>query len=92
MPATSTHNITFRLTLADAYDGVLRVLTDAQRFGLDLVSLALQPGGNGGELAIAMSSPAPVDLDLLALRFARHPAVLCVNSIPVGDALKVMAG
>ena len=92
MPATSTHSVTFRLTLADAYDGVLRVLTDAQRFGLDLVSLALQPGGNDRELAIAMSSPAPVDLDLLALRFARHPAVLCVNCIPTGDALKVMAG
>ncbi len=80
--------VTFRMTVADASDGAIRVLTDAQRFGLDLVSLDLQPaqtrrhaGEGEADLTIVLSAGRPIDTDLLATRFVRHPCVRVFTSI-----------
>jgi hypothetical protein len=72
-----THTFTFRITLTDAYDGILRVLIDAQRLGLELVALDLQPGRETRCMTMTMtvSAAVPVDGQLLATRFARHPVV-----------------
>ncbi len=95
--------VTFRMTVADASDGAIRVLTDAQRFGLDLVSLDLQPaqsrrhaGEGEADLTIVLSAGRPIDTDLLATRFVRHPCVLRVhvgraNSTGIDDAVTIAA-
>lgn len=79
MPTISSKIVTYRMTIADSYDAVLRVLTDAQRFGLDLINLNLRPTDKGQELTIALSFTAAIDCQLLALRFGRHPTVLHVD-------------
>jgi hypothetical protein len=79
MPVVAPEIATFRMTVADSYDAALRVLTDAQRFGLDLLSLELRPSGEAQELIVTLTSAAVVDRQLLAHRFARHPTVLRVD-------------
>lgn len=102
MSNASAEIVTFRMTVADASDGAIRVLTDAQRFGLDLISLDLRPvrrpaGEGGADLTIVLSAARPIDIDLLATRFVRHPSVLRVhvervpNSVCTADAVVIAA-
>ncbi len=48
---------------------------DAQRLGLELVALDLQPGREARCMTVTVSPAVPVDGRLLATRFARHPVV-----------------
>jgi hypothetical protein len=76
---TFKETVTVRITLADAYDGILRVLIDAQRLGLELVALDLQPGQKARCMTMTVSSAARIDGRRLVIRFARHPAVARVD-------------
>jgi hypothetical protein len=68
--------VVVQATVADAYDGVIRLLSDAQRFGLELITFNLTSDDSGIAAAcISLLVPAQVDADLLAARLARHPTV-----------------
>lgn len=67
--------------LNDPYDGAIRLLGDAQRFGFELRSLALKTEVIGGATAtITLHVPTSVDVQLVSARLARHPAVQRVNA------------
>lgn len=68
--AAFAETVTFRITLTDAYDGILRVLIDAQRLGLELVAFDLQPGREARWVTMTVSPAVPVDGRVLATRFA----------------------
>ncbi len=73
--AAFRETVTFRITLTDTYDGILRVLIDAQRLGLELIEFDLQTGGEAQCATMTVSQAVPVDGQVLATRFARHPVV-----------------
>jgi hypothetical protein len=60
----------------DAYDGIIRLMTDAQRFGLHLEALNVSRDSLDNYVAsLRLALPDEmVDADLVA-RFARHPAI-----------------
>lgn len=79
---------TLRLStvLVDAFDGVIRILGDAQRFGLTLHALHLEPlDDHQSRMDIALLVPAGSDADLLTTRFGRHGAVVSIEPTPSGD-------
>jgi hypothetical protein len=80
MSTTSAQTATFRMTVSDAYDGAIRILTDAQRFGFELISLDLQPAkfDCGADMRVVLSSTRCFEHKLLTKRFIRHPTVLRV--------------
>jgi hypothetical protein len=66
-------------TIDDAYDGVIRLLGDAQRFGFGLRAFNLVTGADGVAVAaITLSVPARIDAHFLAARLARHPTMRSV--------------
>ena len=66
--------------LVDPFDGAIRILGDAQRFGLDLIELHLEPlPDRTCGMRISLRVPAGSDADLLRSRFARHGAVASVE-------------
>jgi hypothetical protein len=60
----------------DAYDGIIRLMTDAQRFGLHQEALNVSRDSLDNYVAsLRLALPDEmVDADLVA-RFARHPAI-----------------
>jgi len=66
--------------LVDPFDGVIRILSDAQRFGLALRQLNLEPPSSGtSKMKLELLVPTGSDSDLLRSRFARHGAVVSVE-------------
>ena len=60
----------------DAYDGLIRLLGDAQRFGFDLRSSTLATEADGSaSVTLTLSVPARLDVELVSARLARHPVV-----------------
>jgi hypothetical protein len=65
---------------SDAYDGLMRLLGDAQRFGLELKALKLSAITEKlASAKITLKIPPSLDAQLLRHRLARHPAVLSVQ-------------
>lgn len=72
--------------LTDPFDGAIRILSDAQRFGLALRKLHLEPlADDRSRMSLELLAPAGSDADLLRSRFARHGAVVSVEPHPQGD-------
>ena len=60
----------------DAYDGLIRLLGDAQRFGFALRASTLETEADGrASVTLTLSVPARLDVELVAARLARHPVV-----------------
>lgn len=81
MPDEQSTARTLRLStvLVDPFDGVIRILCDAQRFGLALRALHLEPlGDDRSRMDLELLVPAGSDADLLRTRFARHGAVISI--------------
>jgi hypothetical protein len=76
--------LTIEAVVKHAYSGAVRILTDSERFGLDIVdfSLVSQTDG-GGVVRFAVSRTSTVDPAVLCARFARHPSI---GSIQVVEA------
>ena len=77
---TSTTDVLRLATvLTDPFDGAIRILCDAQRFGLSLRKLHLEaiPGGQS-TMTLALQVPEGSDAELLRARFARHGAVVSI--------------
>lgn len=76
MSGAQTREITVEAVLEDPYDGLIRLLGDAQRFGIDLLGVSLATAADGVAVAtITLAAPASVEPQLLGARLARHPAV-----------------
>lgn len=87
MPDEQSTARTLRLStvLVDPFDGVIRILCDAQRFGLALRALHLEPlADNRSRMDLELLVPAGSDADLLRTRFARHGAVISIAPTPSG--------
>lgn len=68
--------------LVDPFDGAIRILADAQRFGFSLRELHLEPlGGRRSKMSLELLVPAGSDAALLRSRFARHGAVASVEPL-----------
>jgi hypothetical protein len=68
--------IVVRAVLNDPYDGAIRLLGDAQRFGFELRSMALEAKADGTASAtVTFHVPTSIDVQLVAARLSRHPAV-----------------
>lgn len=81
MPAEPMRDLVVQATLEDAFDGIIRLLGDALRFGTALRSLTVVTEVDGSAVArLALSVPAAIDASLLAARLARHPAVRDVDA------------
>lgn len=81
MPAEPMRDLVVQATLEDPFDGIIRLLGDALRFGTALRSLTLVAEPDGTASAqLALSVPAAIDASLLAARLARHPAVRDVDT------------
>ena len=66
--------------LVDAFDGAIRILSDAQRFGLRLRQLHLESlPDERSEMKLELLVPSGSDADLLKTRFERHGAVVSVE-------------
>jgi hypothetical protein len=66
-------NIVVRATFEDAYDGVIRLLNDAERYGFALSSMTLEPHILGGaKLELILMARDYPDLNDLGERFRRH--------------------
>ncbi len=81
MPAEPMRDLVVHATLDDAFDGIIRVLGDALRFGtaLQTLTLAAEPDGTA-TASMTLSVPTRIDGQLLAARFARHPVVRDVET------------
>ena len=81
MPSAAADRTTFEVQaiLIDAYDGMIRVLNDAQRFGLELVTVALDEVGGIPQLRLALAAAAPVSPEVLRARLDRHPCLCRVE-------------
>src|SRR4051794_22494792 len=67
--------------VTDPYDGLIRLLGDAQRFGFELRSSSLETEANGSaSLRMTLSVPVRLDVELVAARLARHPVVQSLDA------------
>ena len=81
MSAEPMREIVVQAALDDHYDGVIRLLGDAQRFGFELRGLTLGAKLNGiASARITLGVSTAIDAPLVAARLARHPAVLHVEA------------
>jgi hypothetical protein len=81
MSAEPMREITVEAVLNDPYDGAIRILGDAHRFGLELRSMALATKADGVvSLTATLGVPITADVQLIAARLARHPAVRHVEA------------
>src|SRR6202000_3006512 len=80
MPERQMRDVILRATFADCCDGLVRVVDDVQRFGLELRSLifAREPG-EAAVATIGLAIPFDADAGFVAMRLARHPSVTSVE-------------
>ncbi len=79
-PAVQANVLLLSTVVADPFDGAIRILCDAQRFGFTLRELHLEPlAGEKSRMKLELLVPAGADTELLRSRFARHGAVVSVE-------------
>lgn len=62
------------------FDGVTRLVTDAERFGFSLRGMRVQTHEEGAVRAVlTLGSCADIDDEMIAHRFGRHPSILAVE-------------
>ncbi|WP_262272149.1 hypothetical protein [Microvirga yunnanensis] len=89
MLAEPMREIVVEAALNDSYDGAIRLLGDAQRFGFELRSFALAARTDGTASAIiTLTVPISADAQLVATRLSRHPSMQRVSTrTDVGKSL-----
>ncbi len=64
-------------TVADAYDGVIRLFSDLQKFGFRTQEFHLAADKIGGaELLVTIILPSKTDIDFIRARLSRHPTIV----------------
>jgi hypothetical protein len=80
MPEQQMHDVVLRATLGDCCSGLIRLVDDVQRFGLQLRTLILARGDDEAAVAtISLSIPCSANAGFIATRLARHPSVASVE-------------
>jgi len=83
MTAPARQRIVFRARLNEAYDGAIRLLIDAQRFGLGLSAMTIETSANGeSEAMLTLDVPHGAGAAVIAERLMRHPVVRQVDVLP----------
>lgn len=78
--------LSLSVVVTDPFDGAVRILLDAQRFGFVLKELHLEAAGKAkSTMTLRLLVPASSDTDHIRSRFARHAAVASLE--PAGVAL-----
>jgi hypothetical protein len=73
--------VVVKAVVNDPYDGLIRLLGDAQRFGFELGASMLETEADGSaSVTLALSVPTRMDVQLVAARLARHPVVRSVDA------------
>src|SRR5258708_28111924 len=85
MSEGTMREVVVRALIDDAYDGLIRLLDDARRFGFGLQELKLVTDANGVAAAVITLCVPNRVAAFLAARLARHPTVLSVGARPNGD-------
>ena len=77
MSAGTMRFVKFRAVVDDPYDGLMRMVGDAQRFGFALEQVALEAEGGVDRWAVLLALRVPHETDdsCLIARFLRHPTV-----------------
>ena len=78
--AQSRRVICVEAVVDDAYDGVIRLLNDTQRFGYGLLGMAVAEAEGLMSVSMTLAPPAHADARLLAARLARHLTVVRVEA------------
>jgi hypothetical protein len=65
--------------ICDPYDGLMRLLSDAQRFGFELRAVKLTEVDGVISAAMTLFVPTRIDAQFVAARLARHPVVQRVD-------------
>ena len=67
MSGEPMREVVVNAVVADAYDGLIRLLGDAQRFGFELRASTLSAEGDGSaSVTLTLSVPARLDVELVA--------------------------
>ncbi|SFC09972.1 hypothetical protein SAMN05428997_10461 [Bosea sp. CRIB-10] len=76
MMLPSTDRVELSISVHDAYDGLVRLLVDAQRFGWTLTELqATSRPDSSADIRLVVAAPQGIGRDVIAARLARHPSV-----------------
>ena len=76
MSDESLREVVIEADLNDAYDGIVRLLGDSERSGYEFRALVLTARSDEVKVArITLGVPASADMQLIAARSSRHPAV-----------------
>lgn len=87
MSVEPMRDLVVRATLEDGFDGIIRLLGDALRFGTALQALTLVAEPDGSAAAtLVLSAPVHLDARQMATRLARHPVVRAVEAGEIGHA------
>jgi hypothetical protein len=79
--AEDTRELLLLIVVDDPFDGAMRVLGDAQRFGFGLQQFRLEAeGGRRISIRLTLIVPRNADADLIRARFARHSTILSLES------------
>jgi hypothetical protein len=65
--------------ITDPYDGMIRLLNDAQRLGFSIVTIALQEHADGSTVRLLLAALEHVDAEVLQARLSRHPCLRRLN-------------
>ena len=85
MSAGTMRSVKFRAVVDDPYDGLMRMVGDAQRFGFALEQVALEGDGvDRWAVLLALRIPHETDDSCIIARFLRHPAVHSTVLLPEG--------
>ena len=81
MSGEPMREVVVRAVVNDPYDGLIRLLSDAQRFGFELGASTLVTEVDGSaSVTLTLSVPTRIDVQLVAARLARHPVVRDVDA------------
>ena len=73
--------VVVKAVVSDPYDGLIRLLSDAQRFGFELGASTLVTEVDGSaSVTLTLSVLTRIDVQLVAARLARHPVVRDVDA------------
>ena len=72
--------IALSVVVADAFDGAVRLLTDAQRFGCRIRAFHVDAlEGDGASIRIALAVPPETDASQICWRLSRHATVISLE-------------
>ena len=84
VPNESSHAdqyIALSMVVADAFDGAVRLLSDAQRFGFRIRAFHVDAlEGDGASIRITLAVPPKTDESQVRWRLARHPTVISLET------------